>query len=1291
MKTFINNFLRYSLLGFYLIFSGYSAYAETAALLPNGKQTFLDSNGNPLTAGTVDFYTPGTTTRKTTWQDPTELIPNANPVVLDAAGRAIIYGFGSYRQIVKDKNGNIIWDQLTASAGTGGSSTTVGDGNLVGTILPWAGLIAPPNYLFGYGQEISRATYPEYFTAVTLQSAAFCTSASPILTGLADTTQIPIGSPVEAICVAAGTTVLSKTATTVTVSNNASLTTNLLARFFPFGNGNGTTTFNVVDLRGNSLAGRSNMGGTASSHLANGTGLGLTLGINNFAYSNAVKTQQILTSGTAATYTTPAGASRIVITMQAGGGGGGGSGAGDSNGGTGGTTSFNSITVIGGGGGQAASSGNVNGGGIGGTGGSGSATLRLVGSAGNASGTTSTDNMAAGSGGAGFYGAGAGLGGGAGGETTGGAGGTNTGAGGGGAGLAVTSGVDPGAGGGAGEFAQFTINSPAATYTYTVGAAGTAGTGARLGGAGGSGIIIVDEYYATTTDFTSIAAGTLQTVSTLNFIVKVTPDTSSSVATGVASLGGMTGVIACGSGLTCTSNTISVLAGSGTVNSGTAGQLTWYAGTGTAVSGNSSANISSGALTLGQSSSVIGQLKLAGNSSGTATITPQAAAGTPTLTVGTSSGTIAATASSPLAIDATTGNVTCATCATTSGGGSLSATAPIVLTGNVISITGAALTKTDDTNVTLTLGGSAASALVTAASLTLGWTGQLSLTRGGTNASLTASNGGAVYSTGSALAILAGTATANLPLLSGSSTTPSWATVSHPTSANSGGVAYFSSSTVMASSAALTVNQIMIGGGAGSAPTTFACATSTTVVHGGTPPTCAQVSLSADVTGNLPNANLASQTANTVLGALTATTPSGLAVPSCSTASSALTWTSGGGFGCNTISGSGTVNSGTAGQMAYYATSTTAVSGNANANISSGALSLGVNTSVAGSVKLFGATSGDATIQVAAVAGTSTVFQLPASNGTNGFVLSTNGSGVTSWIAATGTGTITSITPGNGLTSTLTATAPGSAITSTGTLSAASLVNAQTGTTYTIVDGDRSKLVTHSNGSSIAVTLPQAGAASAFQAGWFYFTQNLGAGTVTITPTTSTIDGAATLTLPTSNGVAIYSDGTNYFTLRGRPTNNGTVTSITCNGGLTGGAITTSGTCAVDIATGSNFFSGTANKIVDAAVIYQAETTSTFNATQALDFNTFYNTKVTLTGNITSFSCSNQKAGQSGAIRFIQDGTGSRTLPATMGCNMKFAGGTQPVLTTTASAVDVLVYSCSATTYCVGNLIKNVQ
>lgn len=86
--------------------------------------------------------------------------------------------------------------------------------------------------------------------------------------------------------------------------------------------------------------------------------------------------------------------------------------------------------------------------------------------------------------------------------------------------------------------------------------------------------------------------------------------------------------------------------------------------------------------------------------------------------------------------------------------------------------------------------------------------------------------------------------------------------------------------------------------------------------------------------------------------------------------------------------------------------------------------------------------------------------------------------------------------------------------------------NAQTGTTYTVLTGDRGKALTFSNASAIAVTLPQAG--SGFEDGWFALLKNIGAGTVTITPTTSTISGASSITLETGEFAFITSNGTNY-------------------------------------------------------------------------------------------------------------------------------------------------------------------
>jgi hypothetical protein len=89
------------------------------------------------------------------------------------------------------------------------------------------------------------------------------------------------------------------------------------------------------------------------------------------------------------------------------------------------------------------------------------------------------------------------------------------------------------------------------------------------------------------------------------------------------------------------------------------------------------------------------------------------------------------------------------------------------------------------------------------------------------------------------------------------------------------------------------------------------------------------------------------------------------------------------------------------------------------------------------------------------------------------------------------------------------------------------LVNSQTGTSYGYLTGDRAKLVTHSNASAIAATLPQANSTT-FAAGWYIDVRNVGAGTLTITPTTSTINSLATLVLPTNSGCTIVSDGTNY-------------------------------------------------------------------------------------------------------------------------------------------------------------------
>jgi hypothetical protein len=52
---------------------------------------FFDNNGDPLNGGKAYFYQAGTSTPQNTYTDSSLSVANTNPVILDAAGRAVIY------------------------------------------------------------------------------------------------------------------------------------------------------------------------------------------------------------------------------------------------------------------------------------------------------------------------------------------------------------------------------------------------------------------------------------------------------------------------------------------------------------------------------------------------------------------------------------------------------------------------------------------------------------------------------------------------------------------------------------------------------------------------------------------------------------------------------------------------------------------------------------------------------------------------------------------------------------------------------------------------------------------------------------------------------------------------------------------------------------------------------------------------------------------------------------------------------------------------------------------------
>lgn len=73
---------------------------------------FFDNSGNPLSSGTISTYVAGTSTSAVTYSNHTLATANANPVVLDSAGRATIYLDRANYKFVIATSANVILTTL---------------------------------------------------------------------------------------------------------------------------------------------------------------------------------------------------------------------------------------------------------------------------------------------------------------------------------------------------------------------------------------------------------------------------------------------------------------------------------------------------------------------------------------------------------------------------------------------------------------------------------------------------------------------------------------------------------------------------------------------------------------------------------------------------------------------------------------------------------------------------------------------------------------------------------------------------------------------------------------------------------------------------------------------------------------------------------------------------------------------------------------------------------------------------------------------------------------------------
>lgn len=125
-----------------------------------------------------------------------------------------------------------------------------------------------------------------------------------------------------------------------------------------------------------------------------------------------------------------------------------------------------------------------------------------------------------------------------------------------------------------------------------------------------------------------------------------------------------------------------------------------------------------------------------------------------------------------------------------------------------------------------------------------------------------------------------------------------------------------------------------------------------------------------------------------------------------------------------------------------------------------------------------------------------------------------------------GTGAVNSVNGGIGV---IVSPTTGSTV-----VSAGATVTPQSGSTYTVQSTDGGTLLEFTNSGGVAITLPQS--TGSFATPWYVTAICESAGGCTITPATSTIDGAASLVLGQFESVDILAaTSTTYVTARGRP------------------------------------------------------------------------------------------------------------------------------------------------------------
>lgn len=193
------------------------------------RKTLLFNSATPLTYNATSLILPG------------QASYTANPG--DVAD-AIYLGAGNWRIIAITR--------IDGSAVTNPSTP-------IGTVLYGQWGTIPAKTLYGTGQAISRASYPDYLAASTRVQTGTLTAGNTTITSVANTAGLGAGMPLEGVGIPSGTTIVSVTSSTILMSGTgatANGSQSIRAFITGYGTGGDSTTVGVTDCRGKTIAGR---------------------------------------------------------------------------------------------------------------------------------------------------------------------------------------------------------------------------------------------------------------------------------------------------------------------------------------------------------------------------------------------------------------------------------------------------------------------------------------------------------------------------------------------------------------------------------------------------------------------------------------------------------------------------------------------------------------------------------------------------------------------------------------------------------------------------------------------------------------------------------------------------------------------------------------------------------------------------------------------------------------------------------------------------------------------------